>query len=100
MAGNSGGEEFEGALTGNGAAHTFIHAGRPQSNGFAERVQRTVLEECWKPAFPRYLVPKNMGIRRELERYLEYCNFERTHNGRLTKGKTPASVLGVAKIWR
>lgn len=68
---------------------------------FAARLaQRTVLEECWKPAFARYLVPKYTGLRRELERYLEYYNFERTHNGRLTKGRTPASVLGAAKMWR
>ena len=92
--------EFEKALTETGAKHTFIHPGRPQSNGFVERVQRTILEECWKPAFARYLVPKHMGLQRELERYLEYYNFERTHNGRLTRGRTPASVLGAAKMWR
>jgi transposase InsO family protein len=29
------------------AQHRFIHAGRPQSNGCVEQVQRPVLEECW-----------------------------------------------------
>jgi len=33
--------------------HTFIHAGRPQTNGCVERVQGTILQECWKPAFAR-----------------------------------------------
>ena len=75
-------------------------SGRPQSSGFAGRVQRTVLGECRKPAFARYLVPKHMGLRRELERYFERCSFERTRDGRLTKGRTPASVLGAAKMWR
>ena len=82
-----------------GAVHTRISPGRPQSNGFVERVQRTVLEECWKPAFARYLVPK-YGLRRELERYLVHYNFDRTHNGRLTKGRIPADVLGAAKMYR
>ena len=39
-----------------GATHTFIRPGRPQSNGSVERVQRTILEECWRPSFARSLV--------------------------------------------
>ena len=33
-----------------------------------------------------------MGLRRELERYLVYYNYDRAHNGRLTQGRTPAEV--------
>ncbi len=83
-----------------GARHTLISPGRPQSNGFVERVQRTILEECWKPSFARYLVPTSTGLRRELERYLRLYNHDRTHNGRHTKGRTPAEVLGAAKMWQ
>lgn len=82
------------------AKHRFIHAGRPQTNGCVERVQRTVLEECWKPAFARYLIPKYTGLRRDLEQYLRYYNQERAHTGRWTNGRTPDEVLGKAKIWR
>lgn len=91
---------FTAALGRLGVRHTRISPGRPQSNGFVERVQRTILEECWKPAFARYLVPKYVGLRRELERYLLHYNFDRTHNGRLTKGRIPAEVLGAAKMYR
>ncbi len=63
-------------------------------------MQRTILEECWKPSFARYLVPKYMGLRRELVRYLELDNHDRAHNGRLTRGRTPAEVLGAAKMFR
>jgi transposase InsO family protein len=94
------GEAFTTRLGRLGTVHTRISPGRPQSNGFVERVQRTVLEECWKPAFARYLVPKYVGLRRELERYLLHYNFDRTHNGRLTKGRIPAEVLGAAKMYR
>ena len=38
-------QEFRGAVAKTGAEHRFIHAGRPQSNGCVERVQRTVPEE-------------------------------------------------------
>jgi hypothetical protein len=41
-----------------------------------------------------------MGLRRELERYLRLYNYDRTHNGRHTKGRSPAEVLGAAKMWR
>ena len=91
---------FEARLAALGARHTLISSGRPQSNGFVERVQRTIFEECWKPAFARYLVPRYLGLRRELERYLALYNYDRTHNGRHTKGRIPAEVLGAAKMFR
>ena len=76
-----------------GGKHRFIHAGRPQSNGCVERVQRTILEECWKPAFARYLIPKYTGLRRDLDGYLHYYNTERVHTGRWTRGRTPEEVI-------
>jgi hypothetical protein len=53
-----------------------------------ERVQQTILEECWKPAFARYLIPKQTGLRLDLERYLRHDNPERAHTGRWTRGRT------------
>lgn len=76
-----------------GARQTFIRAGRPATNGAVERVQRTILEECWRPAFARSLVPKLTGLQRDLVAYLDYYNHERAHTGRLTRGQTPASLL-------
>jgi len=90
---------FQQTIAGLGARHRFIRAGRPQTNGCVERVQQTILEECWKPAFARYLIPKQTGLRLDLERYLRYYNTERAHTGRWTKGRTPDEVLGKAKLW-
>jgi hypothetical protein len=56
-------------------------------------VQGTILQECWKPAFARYLLLKLTGLQRELTIYLKYYNEERAHRGRHTKGRTPLSVL-------
>jgi transposase InsO family protein len=53
-----------------GARQRFIKAGRPNSNGCAERVQLTILEECWRPAFSRSLAPKITALRRDLDEYL------------------------------
>ena len=83
-----------------GAVQTFIHPGRPTSNGSVERVQRTILEECWRPSFARSLVPKIGGLSRDLERYLAYYNTERAHTGRLTQGRTPRQTLIGARKMR
>jgi hypothetical protein len=62
-------------------------------------VQRTIIEECWKPAFARYLVPRCTGLRRELERYLACYNTDRAHTGRWNQGRTPTEVIGLAKCY-
>ena len=82
-----------------GAEHRPIRAGRPQSNGCVERVQLTILDECWKPAFARYLIPKMTGLAKDLEVYLHYYNCDRAHTGRLTQGRIPDEVLGKAKMF-
>jgi transposase InsO family protein len=76
-----------------GVAHRFIHAGRPQSNGAVERVQRTILEECWRRSFARSLVPRLTALQRDLESYLRYYNYDRVHLGRLTNGRIPADIV-------
>jgi transposase InsO family protein len=91
--------EFEAAIRHLKARHIFIRAGRPQTNGYVERVQGTILKECWKPAFARYLIPRYTGLRHDLERYLRYYNTDRTHNGRHTKGRIPEAVIGKVKMW-
>ena len=72
---------------------THIHAGRPQTNGHVEALHKTILEECWRPAFARYLYPRYTGLRRELDRYLLYYNHDRAHHGRLTDGRIPADIV-------
>jgi transposase InsO family protein len=83
-----------------GATQTFIRAGRPATNGAVERVQRTILEECWRPSFARSLVPKLTGLTRDLAAYLRFYNEERAHTGRLTQGKTPLEALIGARKMR
>ena len=93
-------QEFRGAVAKTGAEHRFIHAGRPQSNGCVERVQRTVLEECWRPSFGRSMIPKYIALRRDLVQYLRFYNFDRAHTGRHTAGRTPAQLVYGARKMR
>ncbi len=83
-----------------GAVQTFIRPGRPTTNGSVERVQRTILEECWRPSFARSLVPKIGGLVRDLAGYLDFYNLERAHTGRLTRGRTPYQALVGARKMR
>jgi transposase InsO family protein len=98
------GSEFRaGELTGTlgelGVEQRRIRAGRPTSNGHVERLQQTILEECWRPSFARSLVPKLTALERDLAHYLGYYNFDRAHTGRLTKDRVPAEIVyGAPKV--
>jgi transposase InsO family protein len=86
-------QEFRGAAESHGARQRRIKAGRPTSNGCVERVQLTILEECWRPSFARSLVPKITALRRDLEEYLADYNVDRAHTGRHNCGRTPSEIV-------
>ena len=94
---DNGGEfrsgDFRRALTKRGTRHTFIRAGRPQTNGHVEALHRLILEECWRPAFARYLHVRFTGLKHDLDRYIDYYNTDRVHHGRLTRGRIPQDIV-------
>ena len=47
----------------------------------------------WRPTFAPSLVPKYTTLRRDLERYIAYFNFDRAHLGRYTRRRTPGEVV-------
>jgi len=55
--------------------------------------RKRILDECWRPAFARYLYPRLTGLRRELDTYLRFYNNDRVHHGRLTRGQIPADIV-------
>lgn len=87
------GVQFPATIARLGARHSRIHAGRPQTNGHVEALHKTILDECWRPAFARYIYPRFTGLRRELDTYLRYYNNDRVHHGRLTRGRIPADIV-------
>jgi transposase InsO family protein len=84
---------FGDVITELGATHSRIRAGRPQTNGHVERLHRTILEECWRPAFARFHFPTYTGLGRHLNTYLHYYNHHRAHTGRTTAGQCPADLV-------
>jgi transposase InsO family protein len=87
------GEPFRDTVAALHARITHIRSGRPQTNGHVEALHRLILEECWRPAFARFLYPRYSGLKRELERYLTDYNNDRVHHGRLTNGRIPADIV-------
>ena len=65
----------------------------PRTNGFMERMNRTLLDECFrvKGRTEWYLSPAE--IRRDLDAYLEEYILRRTHQGYRVQGRTPAQAL-------
>lgn len=79
------------------ASSTAPHAfGSPRTNGFVERMNRTLLDECFrvKGRTERYLTPAE--IQRDLDAYLDEYNLRRTHQGYRLQGRTLAQALRVA----
>ena len=92
-------DQFRNTLAELGVRQIRIRSGRPQTNGCVERAQQTILHECWKPAFARYLMPSLSGLRRDLDAYLKLYNTDRAHTGRRTNGRTPRQALTEAARW-
>lgn len=73
--------------------HRTTRIRSPRTNGFVERMNRTLLDECFRVSGRTtwYLEPEE--IQRDLDRFLAYYNLERTHQGYRLKGRTPAQAL-------
>jgi transposase len=80
--------------------HTRIRAGRPQTNGHVENLHKTILDECWRPSFARYLHIRHAGLTADLATYLHTYNTDRAHTGRITKGRIPADIIDPAHKMR
>lgn len=86
-------QQFRDTLRNLGIDHRYIRSGRPQSNGKVERVQRTILEECYQPNLIGYVEPSITGLRRDLNTYIGYYNHQRRHYGKWNQGKTPSQIM-------
>lgn len=73
--------------------HRRTRPRHPWTNGFVERLQGTILTELWRCAFRRtyYRALKPMDL--DLQEYLAFYNFERTHRGYRLKGRVPAQLF-------
>jgi transposase InsO family protein len=76
-----------------GIEHRRTKIATPRTNGFVERMNRTLLDECFRVAGRQtwYITPAE--IQHDLDTFLRYYNFERSHQGYRLKGRTPAQAL-------
>ena len=73
--------------------HTKTKARHPQTNGICERFHKTILDEFYRVAFRKKIFENVEDLQAELDRWLEFYNLERTHQGKRCQGKTPMQTF-------
>ncbi|MBN8499643.1 MAG: transposase [Sphingomonadales bacterium] len=73
--------------------HRRTKIATPRTNGFVERMNRTLLDECFRVAGRQAWYITLAEIQRDLDAFLRYYNLERSHQGYRLKGRTPAQAL-------
>ena len=69
--------------------HRTTKVRRPQSNGFVERMHRTLLDEHFRVAGRTTFYESVDQMQNDLDVYLNYYNTQRAHQGRNMDGRTP-----------
>ncbi|MCP3684933.1 MAG: IS481 family transposase [bacterium] len=72
--------------------HRLTKVRHPWTNGACERVQRTILEEFYQVAFRTKIYESFNQLNDDLQKYLYIYNYQRTHQGKRTKGNVPAAL--------
>ena len=73
--------------------HRTTKVRRPQSNGFVERLHRTLLDEHFRVMGRTKFYEGVDEMQKDLDAYLVTYNTKRPHQGRGMNGKTPAAVF-------
>jgi transposase InsO family protein len=73
----------------NETGHRSTKVKHPQTNGFVERFNRTVLDEFFRKAFRQKLYESVEALQQDLDDWLYYYNHERPHQGYRNIGRRP-----------
>jgi transposase InsO family protein len=84
---------YELLLAMDGIEHRNTKIRSPRTNGFVERMNRTLLDECFRVAGRTTWYTEVAEIQRDLDRFLVFYNLERSHQGYRLKGRTPAQAM-------
>ncbi|RZU48107.1 winged helix-turn helix protein [Fluviicoccus keumensis] len=76
-----------------GIEHRTTKVRRPQSNGFIERLHRTLLDEHFRIQGRTKWYETLEEMQADLDAYLLHYNRQRPHQGRNMKGKTPYEMF-------
>ena len=70
-------------------AHRTTKVRRPQSNGYVERLHRTLLDEHFRIQGRTKWYESLSQMQADLDKYLQHYNTKRPHQGRNMNGRTP-----------
>jgi transposase InsO family protein len=84
---------YELLLAMEGIKHRTTKVRSPRTNGFVERMNRTPLDECFRIGGRTkwYTTPEELQV--DLDTFLIFYNFKRSHQGYRLRGRTPAEAL-------
>lgn len=77
----------------NDIEHRKTQVRRPQTNGFVERFNRTVLDEFFRIAFRTKLYESVEALQIDLDAWLVHYNTERPHQGYRNQGRRPIETI-------
>jgi transposase InsO family protein len=81
--------------------HTKTKAKSPQTNGICERFHKTIHDEFYSVAFRKKIYEDLQSLQSDLDEWIHYYNYERTHQGKMCCGRTPMETLEDGKqIWQ
>ena len=80
---------FELYLSLNDIEHRRTKVRTPQTNGFIERFNRTVLDEFFRVVFRENFYESVEALQSDLDHWLAFYNTERPHRGYRNRGKRP-----------
>ena len=85
--------EYELYLAIEGIEHSKTQVRHPQTNGICERLHRTMQEEFYAVTFRRKLYNSLAALQDDLDQWMEYYNYQRSHSGKYCFGKTPMETF-------
>lgn len=77
----------------NDIEHRRTQVRRPQTNGFVERFNRTVLDEFFRVAFRKKFYESVEALQEDLDAWLIHYNTERPHQGYRNMGRRPIDTI-------
>lgn len=77
----------------NDIEHRKTKVKSPQTNGICERFHQTVLNEFYRITFRKKLYSDLEALQKDLDEYIHLYNYERTHQGKRCKGRTPIETF-------
>lgn len=77
----------------NDIEHRTTKVRSPQTNGFVERFNRTVLDEFLRPSLRQKFYGSVEALQEDLDKWLKHYNEERPHRGYRNRGKRPLDAI-------